>query len=69
MKPPYEITNKILNFISLISERIGKIKSARLVIPPTELRKGNRIKTIQSSLGIEGNSITIGQITDLINNK
>ena len=69
MKPPYEITNKILNFISLISERIGEIKSARLVKPPTELRKRNRIKTIQSSLGIEGNSMTIEQITDLINNK
>jgi Fic family protein len=69
MKPPYEITSKILNLISLISERIGEIKSARLVKPPTELRKRNRIKTIQSSLGIEGNSMTIEQITDLINNK
>lgn len=69
MKPPYEITIKILNLISLISERIGEIKSARLVKPPTELRRRNRIKTIQSSLGIEGNSMTIEQITDLINNK
>jgi len=69
MKPPYEITSKILNLISLISERIGEIKSSRLVNPPTELRKRNRIKTIQSSLGIEGNSMTIEQITDLINNK
>ena len=69
MKPPYAITSKILNLISLISERIGEIKSARLVKPPTELRKRNRIKTIQSSLGIEGNSMTIEQITDLLNNK
>jgi Fic family protein len=69
MKPPYEITSKILNLISLISERIGEIKSARLVKPSTELRKRNRIKTIQSSLGIEGNSMTIEQITDLLNNK
>ena len=69
MKPPYEITSKILNLISLISERIGEIKSARLIKPSTELRKRNRIKTIQSSLGIEGNSMTIEQITDLLNNK
>jgi Fic family protein len=48
---------------------MGEIKSARLVKPPTELRKRNRIKTIQSSLGIEGNSMTIEQITDLLNNK
>src|SRR4030043_1277726 len=69
MKPPYEITTKILNLISSISEKIGEIKSARLIKPPTELRRRNRIKTIQSSLEIEGNSMTVEQITDLINNK
>lgn len=36
---------------------------------PTELRKRNRIKSIQSSLEIEGNTLTVEQITDLINNK
>lgn len=69
MKPPYEITARILNLISSISEKIGEIKSARLVKPPTELRKRNRIKTIQSSLEIEGNTLTVEQITDLLNNK
>lgn len=69
MKPPYEITNRILELISLISEQIGEIKAARLIKPPTELRKRNRIKTIQSSLEIEGNTLTVEQITDLINNK
>jgi len=69
MKPPYEITSKILELISSISEQIGEIKAARLIKPPTELRKRNRIKTIQSSLEIEGNTLTVEQITDLINNK
>jgi Fic family protein len=69
MKPPYEITNKILNQISSISEKNGEVKSAHLIKPPTELRKRNRIKTIQSSLEIEGNTLTIEQITALINNK
>lgn len=69
MKPPYDITNKILELISLISEKIGEIKAARLIRPPTELRKRNRIKTIQSSLEIEGNTLTVKQITDLLNNK
>ncbi|MDD4150348.1 MAG: Fic family protein [Bacteroidales bacterium] len=67
MKPPYRITTKILNLISSISEKIGEVKSARLIKPPTELRKRNRIKTIQSSLEIEGNTLTVEQITDLIN--
>jgi len=69
MKPPYEITGRILGLISSISEQIGEVKSARLIKPPTELRKSNRIKTIQSSLEIEGNTLTVEQITDLINNK
>jgi Fic family protein len=69
MKPPYEITSTILNLISLISEKIGEVKAARLIKPHTELRKRNRIKTIQSSLEIEGNTLTVEQITDLINDK
>ncbi len=69
MKPPYEITSEILHLISSISEKIGEVKSARLVKPPTKLRKKNRIKTIHSSLEIEGNTLTVEQITDLINNK
>jgi len=69
MKPPYEITNRILELIASISELLGEIKAARLNKPPTELRKRNRIKTIQSSLEIEGNTLSIEQVTDLINNR
>ena len=69
MRPPYEITSEILKLTSSISEKIGEIKSAKLIKPPTELRKRNRIKSIQSSLEIEGNTLTVEQITDIINNK
>ena len=69
MKPPYEITREILKFTSSISEKIGEVKSAKLTKPPAELRERKRIKSIQSSLIIEGNVLTVEQITDLINNK
>ncbi len=69
MKPPYEITNRILNLIASVSEKIGELNAAHLNRPPTELRKKNRIKTIQSSLEIEGNTLSIEQITDLLDNK
>ena len=69
MRPTYEITSEILKLTSSISEKIGEIKSAKLIKPPTELRKRNRIKSIQSSLEIEGNTLTVEQITDIINNK
>lgn len=69
MKPPYSITGKILKLVASISEKIGEVTSFRLSKPPTELRKKNRIKTIQSSLEIEGNSLSIEQITDIVENK
>lgn len=69
MKPPYKITGKMLKLVASISEKIGEVNSAHLNKPPTELRKKNRIKTIQSSLEIEGNTLTIEQITAIIENK
>ena len=69
MKPSYQITNKIVGLIASISEKIGEVNSAHLYRPPTELRKRNRIKTIQSSLEIEGNTLSIEQITAISENK
>lgn len=68
MKPPYEINNKILSLVASISEKIGEVNAVHLNRPPKELRKKNRIKTIQSSLEIEGNTMTVEQVTDLLNN-
>ena len=69
MKPPYTITGNILKLVAAISEKIGEVNSAHLSKPPTELRKENRIKTIHSSLEIEGNTLSIEQITAIIENK
>ncbi|OPB99129.1 cell filamentation protein Fic [Elizabethkingia meningoseptica] len=69
MKPPYTITDKILTLVASISEKIGEINASHLYKPATELRKKNRIKTIQSSLEIEGNTLTEEQITALLENK
>jgi Fic family protein len=69
MKPPYHITPAILQLIAGISEKMGEINAAHLYRPSAELRKTNRIKTIQSSLEIEGNSLTVAQITDILGNK
>lgn len=69
MKPPYQITSKIIELIASISEKLGEINAAYLYKPPTELRKKNRIKTIQSSLEIEGNSLSLEQVTAILDNK
>ena len=69
MKPPYDISSQILKLVTSISEKIGEVNSANLQRPPTELRKRNRIKTIYSSLVIEGNTLTEDQITAIFENK
>lgn len=69
MKPPYSITPKILGLISSISEKIGEVNANLLNKPSPHLRKQNKIKTIHSSLKIEGNSLSQEQVTALIENK
>ena len=69
MKPPYDITPKILRLIRSISEKIGEVNANYLSKQSPQLRKQNRIKTIHSSLQIEGNTLTEEQITALIENK
>ncbi|PKB18039.1 Fic family protein [Flavobacterium sp. 5] len=69
MKPPYEITSQILKFVSSISEKIGEVNAKYLVKTNPTLRKQNQIKTIHSSLSIEGNTLSEEQITAILENK
>lgn len=69
MKPPYDITQNILKLIRSISEKMGEVNANYLSKQSPQLRKQNRIKTIHSSLQIEGNTLSEAQITALIENK
>jgi Fic family protein len=69
MKPPYSITPGIINLIASVSEKIGEINANLISKPSPHLRKQNKVKTIHSSLRIEGNTLTIEQVTALIENK
>lgn len=67
--PPFKITPKIIDLISKISEKIGEINSLESSARHVELRRESRIKTIHSSLAIENNSLSLEQITAIINGK
>ena len=69
MKPPYEITPGILQLITSISQKIGEVNARHLIKQSPKLRKQNQIKTIHSSLSIEGNTLSEEQITAIIENK
>lgn len=66
-QPLHTITNQILACVSSISEKIGNI-THNLESKP-HLRRNNRIRSIHSSLKIEANSLSLGQVRDVINGK
>lgn len=63
--PPYRITPKIIDLVSKISEAVGSFYAQEEL----RLHRINRIKTIQGSLAIEGNTLTIDQITAILDGK
>lgn len=64
-KPPYKITPKIIDLVSKISEAVGSFYAQEEL----RLHRINRIKTIQGSLAIEGNTLTMDQITAILDGK
>lgn len=68
-KPPFTITNKMLSYVSSISEKIGQITTNSSLEAKPHLRRNSRIKSIHSSLKIEANSLSLGQVRDVINGK
>ena len=67
--PPFEISNEMLNLVSSIMEKIGKLSNYAYLDKMPILRRNNRIKSIHSSLAIEANSLSLGQVKDIINGK
>ena len=68
-KPPFEITNSILDKITQIAELVGQVNAASgMSVNPT-LRRTNRIRTIYSSLAIEQNTLSLEQVTAVLNGK
>ena len=68
-QPPFEISNKMLDLVGSIMEKIGQLNNYSDLNKMPILRRNNRIKSIHSSLAIEANSLTFNQVKDVINGK
>lgn len=64
--PPYDITDEMMQYVSKIMKKVGKIDYINLNKKP-DLRKKNRINSIYSSLAIENNPLSLKQVEDIIN--
>ena len=68
-QPPFTMNEEITNLIVEIGEYVGTITTYDAMRPNPILRRENQIKTIHSSLAIEQNTLTLKQVTDVINGK
>lgn len=68
-QPPFNITNEIIDYISKIMEKIGNIDNYKDLDRLPRLRKQNRIRSIYSSCAIEANSLSLSEVTDIVNGK
>ena len=68
-KPPFEITNEILDSITEIAELVGLVSATQGLSTNPKLRRSNRIRTIYSSLAIEQNTLSLEQVTAVLDGK
>ena len=68
-KPPFEITNAMIHEVAEIAELVGKLTSTSQLSANPTLRKTNRIRTIHGSLAIEQNTLSLEQVTAVLNGK
>ncbi len=67
--PPFEITNTTIDLVAEIAELVGKLTSSQQMTTSPTLRRTNRIRTIHGSLAIEQNTLSLEQVTAVINGK
>jgi Fic family protein len=68
-KPPFTISEKTVTLVANIMELVTKITLREVDGINPKLRRNNRIKTIQASLAIENNTLSLEQVTAIINGK
>ncbi|MDR2137040.1 MAG: Fic family protein [Synergistaceae bacterium] len=67
--PPYSVTDAIINWVTKIGEQVGAVTVKNAAAANPRLRRDNHIRSIHSSLAIENNSLSLEQVTDIINGK
>jgi len=67
--PPFTITPRILGQVAECAERIGKWRGSREAPLAPQLRRENRIRSIQASLAIENNRLSVDQVTAILEGK
>ncbi len=67
--PPFQVTEEITNLTIEIGQYAGFTTAFEELHPNPVLRRENRIRSIHSSLAIEQNTLTLNQVSDVIDGK
>ncbi|WP_395748543.1 Fic family protein [Prosthecobacter sp.] len=67
--PPFTITPRVLDLVALISEALGRWEAQNPEAMTPKLRRSRRLRTIHSSLAIENNSLSLDQVTAVVEGK
>ena len=67
--PPFRMTDEITGLVIEIGELVGAVSVDAGLSPDPRLRRETRIRTIYSSLAIEQNTLSLDQVTDVIDGK
>lgn len=67
--PPYEINDEMLDLVARITEKLGQLNGVSALEKLPKLRRVSRISSIHSTLAIENNKLSVGQVTDVIDGK
>lgn len=68
-KPPYDLNEKILNYVTLITEKLTRLEINLDQKKDLYLRKASKIKSVNSSCAIEANSLSEEEVNSVINGK
>ena len=68
-KPPFEITNTMIDSVAEIAELVGRLTSTDKLSTNPTLRRNNRIRTIYGSLAIEQNTLSLEQVTAVLSGR
>ena len=68
-QPPLTLTPSMLVLVAEISEQVGRLSALHESTLTPQLRRGNRIRTIQASLAIENNTLSVEQVTAVLDGR
>lgn len=68
-KPPFELTEEMIDLVSKIMENLGYLNSINELEKFPRLRRVSRLKSVQSSLAIENNTLSLEEISDVIDGR